>query len=177
MFFDSNWNNTIYTETIPNSGKQSRDCWTGIAPCLTWCRQLNQRLAFLPLLESPIQSKAFFSFPNQPSNLKVYRLVCEETIEDSISKKTLQQQLLGDLKLKMNNKTADIKENRIGHVEQNNFKTANVASLLKIKRQTLEDLLFNNQHHRMHPTGGDNGIFSANSEPTQRNNTVCVQNK
>ena len=79
--------------------------------------------------------------------------------------------------MKINNKTADIKENRIGHVEQNNFKTANVASLLKIKRQTLEDLLFNNQHHRMLPTGGDNGIFSANSEPTQRNNTVCAQNK
>lgn len=174
VFFDSNWNNTINTETIPNCGKQIRDCGTSIAPCLAWCRQLNQRLAFLPLLESPIQSKAFFSFPNQPSNLKVCRLVCEETIEDSISKKTLQQKLLGDLKLKINNTTADIKETKMDHVEHNNLKTANVASLLKIKRQTLEDLLFNNQHHSALPTGGDNGIFNATSESTQRNHKVQI---
>ena len=171
VFFDSNWNNTVNTEINRNS-TQTGDSWTGIAPCLAWCRLLNQRLAFLPLLESPIQSKAFFSFPNQPSNLKVYRLVCEETIEDSISKKTLQQKLLGDLKLKINNKTADVKENTIDPAQQNNLKTANVSSFLKIKRQTLEDLLFNNQHPRALPTGGDNGIFSTSSESTQRNNKV-----
>ena len=129
------------------------------------------------MLESPIQSKAFFSFPNQPSNLKVCRLVCEETIEDSISKKTLQHKLLGDLKLKINNKTVDSKGNAIEHADQNNLKTVNVASFLKIKRQTLEDLLFNNHHHRTHPLGGDNGIFSACSESSQRNNKVTKCHK
>ena len=42
-----------------------------------------------------------------------------------------------------------------------------------IKRQTLEDLLFNNQHTQALPIGGDNGIFNDNPESTEEKNKVA----
>ena len=173
VFFDSNWNNTVNTNMAQRSTKAGNHP-PNLAPCLAWCRLLNHRMAFLPLLESPVQSKAFFSFSRQTPSLKVYRLVCEETVEDSISKKTLQQKLLGDLKLRNNNRTTattgDVNESMIDKIDQSNFGTANASKFWKIKRQTLEDLLFNNQHPQSLPIGGDNGIFGATSESTHGKN-------
>lgn len=175
VFFDSNWNNTVNTNMVRCSTKAGNHP-SSLAPCLAWCRQLNHRMAFLPLLESPIQSKAFFSFPRQTPSLKVYRLVCEETVEDNISKKTLQQKLLGDLKLRNNNRTTtttgDVNEGIIDKIDQSTLGTGNASKFWKIKRQTLEDLLFNNQHPQALPIGGDNGIFGTTSESTQGTNKV-----
>ena len=173
MFFDSNWNNTVNTKinqiNKKNTGYISS---TSSAPCLAWCRQLNQRMAFLPLLKASLQPKAFLTFHQQTTNLTVYRLVCEETVEDSISKKTLQQKLLGDLKLRTNNKNVGVNESIIAQTGTSNLGQENVSTFWKIKRQTLEDLLFNNQHPHTLPIGGDNGIFNTNLETTEGKNKV-----
>lgn len=173
VFFDSNWNNTVNTEINRNRTNKTGFRSSTLAPCLAWCRQLNHRMALLPLLESPIQSKAFFSFPHQTSNLKVYRLVCEETVEDSISKKTLQQKLLVDLKLRID-QTREPTDSSVDKIDHSNLSPGNGSSYWKIKRQTLEDLLFNNQHPQALPIGGDNGIFNSKPETTQGRNKVSL---
>ena len=176
VFFDSNWNNTV-TAAIDLSGKNGVGHQiSSLAPCLAWCRQLNQRMAFLPLLESSIQSNAFLSFSCQTPNLRVYRLVCEDTVEDSISKKKLQQKLLGDLKLRNNNKAGDVSKSIVTDVAQSNLGDGNIpANFWKIKRQTLEDLLFNNQHPPVLPVGGGNGLFNTKPETTKENNKVIFR--
>ena len=102
------------------------------------------------------------------SNLTVYRLVCEETVEDNISKKTLQQKLLGDIKLR-NTMETGIKETGESITTGRSAGPEN-GSFWKIKRQTLEDLLFNNQHPQALPIGGDNGIFNSNAQSTDITN-------
>ena len=52
--------------------------------------------------------------------------------------------------------------------------TENASKYWKIKRQTLEDLLFNNQHPQTLPIGGDNGIFGTTSESTQGKNKASL---
>ena len=51
----------------------------------------------------------------------------------------------------------------------------NVSTFWKIKRQTLEDLLFNNQHPQALLTEGDNGIF--NTKPGSVEGDKVKQNK
>jgi hypothetical protein len=78
--------------------------------------------------------------------------------------------------LRNNNRTAtstgDVNECVIDKVDQSNLGTGNTSKFWKIKRQTLEDLLFNNQHPQALPIGGDNGIFGTNPESTQGKNKV-----
>ena len=173
VFFDSNWNNTVNTRMNRINKKTTGYTPTSLAPCLAWCRQLSQRIAFLPLLKSPLQSKAFLPLHQQTTNLTVYRLVCQETVEDSISKKTLQHKLLGDLKLRNKNKTLDVNESIGEQIGSSSLGQENVSTYWKIKRQTLEDLLFNNQHPQALPIGGDNGIFNTNPESTEGKNKVA----
>ena len=92
----------------------ARNCTDNVPPCVEWCHQLRKRL---------------------DSELVIYRLVCQGTVEDSISSKVVQTKLLGDLR----RDAASSPENG--------------SRVWKIKRQTLEDLFFNSI--------GDNGIFNA----------------
>ena len=160
VFFDSNWNNSVNPK-IDRINKKNTGIpmFTSLAPCLAWCRQLNQRMAFVPITTSQIRSKQFTQFQQKTTYLKVYRLVCEDTVEDSISKKTLQQKLLGDLKVR-NHNAVNMNESTNEQSKPSYLGNENVSTFWKIKRQTLEDLLFNNQHPQALLTEGDNGIFN-----------------
>jgi SNF2 family DNA or RNA helicase len=73
IFFDANWNNN--SEVSFENGNRAS---LSVSPCLQWCRRLRSR----------------------KQNLKIVRLVCEGTVEDTISVKALQDRLLGDIKIK-----------------------------------------------------------------------------
>jgi SNF2 family DNA or RNA helicase len=67
IFFDANWNNN--SEVAYENGNRASLC---VSPCLQWCRRLRSR----------------------KQQLKVFRLVCEATVEDTISAKALQVSIL-----------------------------------------------------------------------------------
>ena len=108
IFFDANWNNNSEV-SFENGNRASLSA----SPCLQWCRRLRSR----------------------KQNLKIFRLVCEGTVEDTISIKALQDRLLCDIKIK------------------EGPTNGSSVPVFTINRQTLEALFATHF--------GDNGIISA----------------
>lgn len=111
IFFDANWNSN--SEVSYENGNRAS---LNVSPCLQWCRRLRSR----------------------KQQLKVFRLVCGGTVEDTISAKSIQERILCDIKIK------------------EGPTNGSSVPVFTINRQTLEALLT--------PKFGDNGIIAKVNE-------------
>ena len=111
IFFDANWNNNSQV-SYENGNRASLN----VSPCLQWCRRLR----------------------SQKHQLKIFRLVCDGTVEDAISAKSIQDRILCDIKIK------------------EGPTNGSSVPVFTINRQTLEALLT--------PKFGENGIIAKVNE-------------